>query len=312
MRLPLNTDRYAILLCLALLAALPPLATGQSATPRRASEAPTKADRTTRDQLARRVHELVEQLERTRASQRTAESEHQQALQRVRRQADRLNDDLTKTRRTVESLRKTIDKREAEVARLSAQIKAGEAWLRRVRSAAKPVVEAIRTRIANGLPWRRESRLQRLPDEDQLDDSAREQWGNALSALMRAVGRELEAARDVELVNQPVKLDDGKRRVHSWTIRLGLVGQGFVAEEGDAVGLAKSRSHNGDPIERDTWRRDLAPAAAGGIREAIDVLREQAPPHLVAMPYQMGGPKQRSKSDAPEAPQADASERGGP
>jgi hypothetical protein len=135
---------------------------------------------------------------------------------------------------------------------------------------------AARVRI--GVPYQHDSRLRRIEGVvTGLQSSEAAVQADALEGFWSYVGDELRHLRTTEFWNQPVTLPDG-RQLQAYQVRLGLVGQLFVTEQGDLAGLA-----TGDNAAT-PWRTDLPEAVTKQIRAVAEVLRQRKPPGVLAVP----------------------------
>jgi len=108
----------------------------------------------------------------------------------------------------------------------------------------------------------------------------------ALKGLLEMVSEDLRRARETELSNRAIELDDGRVRLHVYELRLGLVSKLAVSEDGDRVAVAVPATA-GEPA---AWSFALGNGEARAAREAIAALRRDAQTRMVALPFRVATP----------------------
>jgi hypothetical protein len=72
-------------------------------------------------------------------------------------------------------------------------------------------------------------------------------------------------------------LNGGAQREHVWRLRLGLVGELFVSEDGRTRGLWSDSA----------WHTDLPESIVSQIDSVFAIVREKQPPRLVGVPLEL-------------------------
>ena len=110
----------------------------------------------------------------------------------------------------------------------------------------------VKQRIASGIPYKRAERLATIDDViDGLKSDDPAGRGRAIQDFWTLYIEDLRLGRSIDLWNEPVLIDGGKLRKNSYQVRLGLIGQFFISEDGEIAGIAAmEQSHD--------WHTDLA------------------------------------------------------
>jgi hypothetical protein len=226
-------------------------------------------------------------------------AEKTRQLQLVRSQRAQLRAQRTKVDRQLAELRARAGEMKEQVAAEQSLVERLE---RRARNAeerpaaqeevivtaakgARLAMQDVRERIQAGAPVSRRERLDRVEVLlDRLSSADPIEQGEALVDAWSFLEEELRQARTIELRNEAVVFDDGRVRKDSYRVRIGLVGELLVAEDGSTVAVASSH-------EPDGWLRRLDAAKQSQVKRAVYVLRHQLP-ELVTVPFAVS-PEQR-------------------
>jgi hypothetical protein len=213
-------------------------------------------------------------------------------LEVIRRQREQLRAQRTKVDRQLAELRARVREMNEQVAterslveRLergaqngTAQPAAREEIITTAVRGVRLVVESLRSRARAGAAASRGERLDRVTlVADRLNSADPIQRGEALVDLWAFFEEELRQARTIELRNDAVIFDDGKLRKDAYRVRIGLVAELLVAEDGSMVAVGSSQ-------ESDGWSRRLAPTDERQVKRAVYVLRHRIP-ELVSVPF---------------------------
>jgi hypothetical protein len=231
-----------------------------------------------RAQVARRIRAVVEAMQGLRAdglATRTA----------LREEAGRLE-------ARIESLEEHRDAMEAKNLALRADREGLETKLKDARArrdrhrrlladlarTAAPVAERMEARVRTGIPHRRSERagelgaLARILGGDEEEGRA-----GALRRFCVAAGRELQLAATRELSTGEVALGEGRRK-HAYLVRLGLVNELCVTEDGVYVGIAARDAEAEWRFLEDSDDRRRA-------QTALACLRQRQPPRIAPLPF---------------------------
>ena len=240
---------------------------------------PLHAQTADRAAIATELHQKIEQLHQIRQQRATEEKALEQQSATLDNQIDRLKVDVTNLESPVKSQRDTVADLEKRVAAHGASIRASSATLKIAADALAGSASAIHDRIAAGIPYRRDERAQRFAHlTEALRGNDPDARAAALSDYWAAATEELRLAGTMQLWNEPVKLDGGKRQVNAYQLRLGLVNQLFITEDGHTAGTAAMRA--------DT---DWLPIAPDAVRQTFDVARQQKSAQITPIPFQRRG-----------------------
>ena len=227
---------------------------------------------------ARSIAEAVERLQSLREAARRERETFASRHGELRRQTERLRRELDDLEDEVASIRNEVDRLESRTNEIDRLTQRHRQTIDRALAAVRPAIVETRRRIASGVPYRRASRLARLDGlaADLTDDDPAAR-AEAAAGLWTLLLDDIALARRIESINEPVHTDDGARRMHAWQVRIGLVQQAFLSEDGGTVGLS-------EPAEASAWRTGLSPERAGAVRRAVGILRRQQRPTLVPLP----------------------------
>lgn len=286
----------AVALVVALLVASVPLAlvaNGQDPAAHRApgesENAPadnaglTQADEAARAELARQIEARLTALHAAR-QQRLAESARQQAqLATINERVARLQRELaeaTAQRDELDAACHTLDQRHAG---LTADIASRRQLIADLAARVQPVVVRFRQRVVAGVAWHRGARLDALDQiATLLAGSDTLMQADGLCRFLDVARSDLIAAGEIHRDNQAVPVD-ADRIVHAWVLRVGLVGEWYVAEDGDTVGYTLT-GDNGE------WTRvDTTDPQRASIVTALDTAAGKSPPAFIQLRLRAGG-----------------------
>lgn len=264
---------HAPLACLLL-----PLMSLLSAPSARAQPADAPPD--SRQEVAQQVRQLVQQVQSVRDDRRRAQRAHRDRLATLERQIERLEGELNRLDQPLAEQARAIERETAARDRAREQQARLDQLLGQVRRASEPIVRQMRERVDRGIAFERDQRgrgIDRAAKQLAADQPAA--WADAWQAVFGFATDELEAGRTIDLINQPIHLDAGRRREHAWVLRLGLAGALFVTEDESLVGEAAT------PSSPEPWRTTLPPRTRAAAVRAVRIRRDSAAPALVDLPY---------------------------
>jgi len=243
------------------------------------SGAARQSDRASRAELARRIRERLRELEQIRQERERARQSHQAKLNTLDQQVDRLRQDRQSVEGEVTALTETIDKRRGKLDALKQKREAAGSLLTATASKARDVAERAHDRIVRGVAFDREARLERVATiQEPLGSQNKVEKAEGVTELLGLMGQELKRGRSIELTNTPVVLEPGERRKHAHVLRVGLVGGGFVSEDGSTIGMA-AVGHS------KRWQMDPDRFPRQPLRDAVGIFRQNEPPRLVSLPF---------------------------
>ncbi len=229
-------------------------------------------------QLARRIRETVEEAHAVRLERLRLREQHQAEIAEVERHIERLKDDIEKTNTTLQEERKLVGDLEATIEKDTKIKQVTELVIARAAKIFLPAAERVKKRVDTGITYRRKERQEQIariiegignPDPQVQADS--------LNDYLSFLAEELRLANSVNLWNEPVLLDDGKRQKHAYQIRLGLVNHFFISEDGKTIGLAAKEADR-------EWNLNLDDARQQQLRAVLDILQERRPPRVISVP----------------------------
>lgn len=243
--------------------------------------------------LARKIHETIERIHTRRAERLRLREQHQAHTGEVERQIERMKDEIERTGAVLREERKRVEELGARLEAARKIKRKGERLLSKAVEVAMPSVEKMTGRVSSGIPCRRKERREQIERiMAGLRSSVLREQADALVDYSTFHAEELRLANSIDLWNEPVLLDGGKREVHAYQIRLGLVNQFFVSEDGRTIGLAVGE------VGRE-WDLKPDPVQCRQIRTALEILQERRPPGVFSVPF--GIPTSSSSREKPQA-----------
>jgi len=199
-----------------------------------AGSAPTRGGTDPRAARLREIEATLAEIEAVRAAIRAERERHHERIATLERRLEL---------RRAEAREEKSAADELSIAELRANVEREEALATRWREALIPAaqagaraLESVRTRIANGISWRKAERSVAAADAIELlrdDDPATKARG--LEALAAVAGDEARALREREVWNELLHLGEIHR--HAWVARLGLALEVFLTEDQKEVGF---------------------------------------------------------------------------
>lgn len=194
----------------------------------------------------------------------------------------RLEGELARVRDDLEAARAERAAAEARLATLERAKGSVLEALRRAEEHARPLLERLATAIDAGITFRRGERAAQVRElRSGLDASQAQERIRPLTELWTALGEELRLARTIDERPETVRLQvDGRPLdVHAYVLRLGLVQELFVAEDGARAGLFDPRTGSLALPSSET--------ASARVRAVMDVARGSRETQLVPAPVSL-------------------------
>lgn len=203
-------------------------------------------------------------------------------------QTTRLTQQFTGVREQVTRLEEDLKQLESRLATEQQFIRSHEAVVDTVTVRAKPIAPAAAARVSQGIPFQlaaRHAQASGVTKDLASDDASRRI--RAVAALAEFLTEELRLAATRQLIAQPIHLDNATRRVEAYQLRLGLVNQLFMSEDGEEAGYAAGGESAWTPI--------TTPDQRAMIVRAVERARQVRTPSLDAVPFVL-------RRDVPTAP----------
>lgn len=273
----MNTTRHVLqaLLLVATLCALGRSARGQdgAATP----DAPLPKAAVDASEGVRALRAALLEVEALAAELRAVESaalaEPHVALASLEAQVAERRALVLELRTELEGVRAARDSERARRAELHAELGAlcerGSTLADRLAERAQGGIPTVRERVAT---------LAALGAKLKTFEASADAALDAFAELLHTTGAWLPLARTSELTNHTVAVED--RTLHAWVLRLGVVGEAFLTEDGTLAGLA-SRDP-GAPWE--TFERAERPLLFAQLESLAELLRGASAARLAPVP----------------------------
>ncbi|MFW6032926.1 MAG: DUF3450 family protein [Phycisphaeraceae bacterium] len=256
-----------------------------------ADAAPAQPAGDAESQLAREIRQTISELHDLRRARLAEAASHRSAVDALERQIDRLETDLSRIGKDAAAQEQAVADLRTRRQELEQSADAASELVTHAAEAAAPVAAAIEQRVSEGIPFEKAPRRSRAEAiAAGLDEPGLMEQSAALTDLWSMLDAEFRLAGGRDLWNEPVRLQQG-RRVHAYQVRLGLIGQWFVSEDRQTLGLAA-------PGRDQPWLLKLPGAWQTPLREAVGILREQRPPGLTPVPF--AHPQTPSRTDSAE------------
>ncbi|MFW5871227.1 MAG: DUF3450 family protein [Verrucomicrobiota bacterium] len=262
-----------------------------------ASGEPDAAD-SNRTQLARDIRETIERSDRLTLEAARLEDQRRRAMDELDTHIGRLRKDVDRTGNALEAAKQDVEDIRANIKELRSSHERSKTLLARASRLALDKVEQIHSQVASGIPYRKEERLsmlQRILEGLRNTDPVSQ--ADALLSLWTYAGKESMTAQTIDLRNERVQIDSGRRAVHAYVVRIGLASEFFVSEDGNRIGIASGKSG-------EAWNEDLPDLVRGRILNTINILRAQAHPRIIPVPFPVfktgdAAPKNRDQHETP-------------
>jgi len=228
--------------------------------------------------LARKIHETVEAIHAVRLERLRLQEQHKSDVGEIDRQIERLRNDLEQTDAAVREEAAKLRAVEAHVEEDKRAKQRAELVVSQAAASALDAAGGMAARVRGGIPYHKPQREERIGRVvEGLEDRDLLVQADALSNYFSFCAGELRLAGSVQLWNEPVLLDGGERQTHAYQVRLGLVSQFFVSEDGGTVGLAARQTGR-------EWDLEVNRSRQRQLRAILDVLQQRRPPEVVAVP----------------------------
>ncbi|MDF1661902.1 MAG: DUF3450 family protein [Planctomycetota bacterium] len=233
--------------------------------------------------LAKQLRAKLEALHQLRAARLSEHQAHRERLARVDRQIQRLRDDTRSVRTLVDADRALIIKLKAAAKKAESERIGAALLISELSDRALPIAQSTKERIEGGIPFQKGDRLARINAVvDGLKDASPIKKGLAITELFSMAGEELRYARGIEFWN--TRLPIGEQKIHAYVMRIGLVNQIYISEDGLQTGVY-------GPKEKGLWRKTLSDEERVQVLNALRVLQGRQPPEIAPLPFAKGGQK---------------------
>lgn len=233
--------------------------------------------------LAKELRTKLEALHQLRAARFSEHQAHRERLARVDRQIQRLKDDTRSVQALVDADRALILKLKAASKKAESERIGAALLISELADRALPIAKSTKGRIEAGIPFQKDDRLSRINAVvEGLQDESPIRKGLAISELFSMAGEELRYARGIEFWN--TRLPIGEQKIHAYVMRIGLVNQLYISEDGLQTGVY-------GPKEKGLWRKTLSETERDQVLNALRVLQGRQPPDIAPLPFVKGGQK---------------------
>lgn len=231
------------------------------------------------NRLAEKIHDTLKELHAIRMERQVLNEQQKLKIAEVNGQIKRIENDIEKTTTDLLGEKTIEDKMLSEIDKNMEFKEATENLLSGSVERSLPVAIRIKERLDVGIPYRKRERQDKTNriitglEQSHLKDRA-----EAVLDCLSFIYEELRLADSISLWNEPVLLDEGKRSLHAYQIRMGLVEQYFISEDGQVAGIAAKK-----PGQDWILQPDLVPREQ--IKLLLDTLQERRPPDVIPVPF---------------------------
>lgn len=211
--------------------------------------------------------------------------QRQLAIAEIKARDHELEDQIARLEQQAQALEANVAELKDEHGDLEAEIHDADThvygfgdWQNHLCKFVLPVAERLVLAIQRGVHYQRSERLKRARGlVTKLRAKDRAGRCEALREFFELCGEELQASRSFDFWNEPVELPDG-RRVQAYQLRVGLLNQAFLSEDGQVFGVAARDS------SRD-WFLDLNKAEQQALLRTLESLQGRRSPELLPLPF---------------------------
>ena len=197
--------------------------------------------------------------------------------ERRRAEIDTLN---SKIRKAAASLQQERNKQ----ARAKNRSENVSAKRRALRLELAKISKKLESQIAQTLPWKRDSRLDRAKSLTREIESGNASEEEAFSRLKSLLNEEIKFGDEVAIVNSPLTRKDGEI-VNATILRIGNQWMVYVDENGSVYGRLERKIQNGNVVY--DWNENLNLEERAAVKLAIDVKQAKKPPQIVNLPVSL-------------------------
>lgn len=228
-------------------------------------------------ELARKVHEAVEKIAAMRMERLSLQQGYREQLSEIETQTERLQGELGKTEAKVSEEQRTVNALETQAEQDKKIWQIAKDLLHQASGSSVRALEVVKKRVTSGIPYQRRERLRQI---EQILGGLRSADIKTLAAALhdgcRFFAEELRLGRTITLWNEPVTMEDGRWQKHAYQVRLGLVNQFFISEDGQTICLAAQ-------IPNQDWQAaDLIQAQQ--LQAILAILQRRRPPQVISVP----------------------------
>lgn len=228
--------------------------------------------------LALKIRKKVEEIHAVRMESLRLHENHKQETGGVEQQIARLEEQLEKGNAAAEQERQSVERLRINIEKLKQDVQLIREMFVEISEKALTVAGSVRKYIEKGIPFHKQQRLSRVKQMlGDLRNSEIVTKGKALIALYKFIAEELRFGRSVDIWNEPVIIENGAVEKHSFQIRIGLVTQVFISEDGQSTGIAAKK--------KDTdWNVDIKNIYLPYLQKILSILRNRRPPEIIPVP----------------------------
>ncbi|MDX1683008.1 MAG: DUF3450 family protein, partial [Phycisphaeraceae bacterium] len=236
------------------------------------------------DVQARQLHEQVAELEAVEQAIRQERERYQAQRRELQAQIDRLEAQLEPVEAAAQRRASAVAELEDRVSGLEQDRQANRDYTRKLAGVITPQLKDLKRQVEGGILFRR---VARMTDVDRvlsaLEEGPEQTTDDRLSAVADGIGRmneQLSLAGTREIINAPMLLEEGKRRVEAYQVRVGLVALWARGEEGQPAAVS-GPGMTGWRVLEDSDR-------VSAVDKAVAMFRDRQPPAILTVPVPNG------------------------
>lgn len=227
--------------------------------------------------LARQIREKLELIHAVRTDRLDLDKQIRQEKQRLENQIEKLKRDRNQLQTDLNRVLDDNQNLQNQLTGLNRDNRLLEDQLLTSCGKLDSFVKRIRTRVANGIAWKYEERLEKLDRVTQrLNEEGLSVKVAAMQDYFSFVSEEFQFSNTIELYNAFLPLGENQHK-HAYVIRMGLVGQSAISENSQHIAV-DVRSVEG------AWENSLDAGTQNQLSHALDILQRRRQPELRPVP----------------------------
>jgi hypothetical protein len=240
------------------------------------STSPVSAEQSTA-LLARQIREKLELIQAVRTERLDLDAQIRQEKQRLEDQIEKLKKDKNQLQADLNRIQDDNHNLQNQLTGVNRDNRLLEDQLQASCSKLDPFVKRIRSRVAGGIAWKYQQRLEKLDGITQgLNEEELSAKVMAMQGYFSFVSEEFRFSNTIELYNAFLPIGENQHK-HAYVIRMGLVGQSAISE---------NNQHGAVDIKSvgDAWQNSLDTATQNQMRHALGILQRKRQPELRPVP----------------------------
>ena len=226
--------------------------------------------------LAIEIQRTIEKIHAVRAKHFLMKKRYEVEISRMKGQIESLQKELERSSSKIQIQNQSIKTLSKKIDEDQGKIKYFKDFISQVTKKGISDILGIKSQICEGILYQKKKREKQIEEIlKRLKKTSFTLKIQGLTDFWSFVSEELRLGKSIQLWNETVLVEDGKRQKHAYQARLGLVNHFFISEDAKVFGIA----------ERGNWRLKLDKEVKKQLQIIFAILQQQRVPQIIPIPF---------------------------